>query len=175
MQHAYGAQWSPATQERLLADVQSAGKTLHEWLYGSFFAQHCKLFHNRPFLWHIWDGIPNGFGAIVNYHALDRAKLDRLIYTYLGDWITAQRNDVQANRAGADVRLSAAQKLKAKLEAIRDGEPPFDIYARWKPLHRQPLGWEPDLNDGVRLNIRPFVSAGAAAAHAGWASGRYRV
>jgi hypothetical protein len=22
------------------------------------------------------------------------------------------------------------------------------------------VGWEPDLNDGVRLNIRPFVTAG---------------
>jgi hypothetical protein len=129
-------------------------------LHGSFFAQHCKLFHNRPFLWHIWDVLPNGFSAIVNYHTLDRAKLDRLIYTYLGDWITAQRSDVHANRAGADVRLSAAQKLKTKLEAIRDGEKPFDIYVRWKPLHQQPLGWEPDLNDGVRLNIRPFVEAG---------------
>ena len=31
---------------------------------------------------------------------------------------------------------------------------------RWKPLNEQPIGWEPDLNDGVRLNIRPFVTAG---------------
>ena len=28
-----------------------------------------------------------------------------------------------------------------------------------KPLEQQPIGWEPDLNDGVRLNIRPFVTA----------------
>jgi len=31
---------------------------------------------------------------------------------------------------------------------------------RWKPLEQQPIGWDPDLNDGVRLNIRPFVEAG---------------
>ena len=36
----------------------------------------------------------------------------------------------------------------------------YDIYVRWKELHEQPIGWEPDLNDGVRLNIRPFVEAG---------------
>ena len=30
---------------------------------------------------------------------------------------------------------------------------------RWKPLAQQPIGWEPDINDGVRLNIRPFISA----------------
>jgi len=54
----------------------------------------------------------------------------------------------------------ALGSYQSKLEAIRDGEPPYDIYARWKPLHRQPIGWRPDLNDGVRLNIRPFVTAG---------------
>ena len=31
---------------------------------------------------------------------------------------------------------------------------------RWKPLAEQPLGWQPDPNDGVRFNIRPFVTAG---------------
>jgi hypothetical protein len=31
---------------------------------------------------------------------------------------------------------------------------------RWKAIEAQALGWEPDLNDGVRLNIRPFVAAG---------------
>jgi len=43
---------------------------------------------------------------------------------------------------------------------ILDGEQPHDIYVRWKEKHEQPIGWEPDLNDGVRLNIRPFVTAG---------------
>ena len=28
-------------------------------------------------------------------------------------------------------------------------------------LAEQPIGWNPDLNDGVRLNIRPFMSAPA--------------
>ena len=54
----------------------------------------------------------------------------------------------------------AALDLQRKLEAILAGEKPFDIYVRWKELHEQPVGWEPDLNDGVRVNIRPFVQAG---------------
>jgi hypothetical protein len=40
-----------------------------------------------------------------------------------------------------------------------EGEPPYDLFVRWKPLHEQPIGWDPDINDGVRLNIRPFMSA----------------
>ena len=29
---------------------------------------------------------------------------------------------------------------------------------RWKPLSKQAIGWQPDINDGVRLNIRPFLA-----------------
>jgi hypothetical protein len=79
---------------------------------------------------------------------------------YLGGWIRAQRAASEASVAGADDRLVKAVELQRKLEAIRDGEPPYDIYVRWKPPHEQPIGWNPDLNDGVRLNIRPFVTAG---------------
>jgi len=40
-----------------------------------------------------------------------------------------------------------------------EGEDPYDIFVRWKPLEEQSIGWGPDLNDGVRLNIRPFIIA----------------
>ena len=36
----------------------------------------------------------------------------------------------------------------------------YAIYVRWKSLAEQPTRWNPDLDDGVRLNIRPFVLAG---------------
>ena len=61
---------------------------------------------------------------------------------------------------GAQERLVAPRPLQHKLELILEGEPPYDIFVRWKPIEEQPLGWEPDLNDGVHLNIRPFVQAG---------------
>jgi len=172
---AYGEDWSPAQQERLLAAVGFGGKGLETWLRDGFFAGHCRLFHNRPFIWQVWDGRKDGFSALLNYHRLDAACLDRLIHSYLDRWIDAQGEQrQQAERQGADVspelvgagaRLVAAQRLKAKLRAIREGEATpdrkdgYDIYVRWKPLHRQPLGWAPDLNDGVRLNVRPFVRA----------------
>lgn len=34
----------------VLAQVDSAGASLEEWLRNSFFEQHCKRFHHRPFL-----------------------------------------------------------------------------------------------------------------------------
>jgi hypothetical protein len=129
------------------------------WLRDKFFDEHCKRFHQRPFLWHIWDGRKDGFSALVNYHKLTYKALENLTYSYLSDWITAQAADAKSERPGADLRLAAAQALQAKLKLILAGEDPYDIFVRWKPLHEQAIGWHPDLNDGVRMNIRPFVMA----------------
>lgn len=155
---AYGDAWSNDILAALLADAGHAGKTLETWLREKFFAQHCKLFQNRPFIWHIWDGLRDGFAALVNYHKLDHKNLETLIYTYLGDWILRQKQDLDSGIDGAQERLDAAEVLKKRLELILAGEAPYDIFVRWKPLDQQPLGWEPDLDDGVRLNIRPFLS-----------------
>jgi hypothetical protein len=158
---AYGEAWSPGKAKELLQRAGSKKKSLADWLADEFFKQHCALFGNRPFVWHIWDGQRDGFSALVNYHRLDRRILEKLTYTYLGqDWVERQRAAVRDEVAGADARLSAALALQRTLEAILVGERRLDIYVRWKPLHEQPIGWEPDLNDGVRLNVRPFVEAG---------------
>jgi len=155
---AYGDAWANDTLGTLLKNADHGGKTLESWLREKFFTQHCKLFHHRPFIWHIWDGLRDGFAALVNYHKLDYKLLETLIYTYLGDWINRQKQDVAAGVDGAQERLAAAEALKKRLELILEGEAPYDIFVRWKPLERQPMGWQPDLNDGVRLNIRPFLS-----------------
>lgn len=157
---AFGGTWSPARTHELLTASGSTKKDLGEWLRDDFFKAHCQLFKNRPFVWQVWDGRKDGFSALVNYHKLDRPALEKLTYSYLGDWIERQVAGVRDDVAGAEARLAAARALQHKLEQILAGEPPYDIYVRWKPLSEQPLGWEPDLNDGVRVNVRPFVEAG---------------
>jgi hypothetical protein len=84
--------------------------------------------------------------------------VESLTYSYLGDWITRQRDGIKHGEGGADDRLAAALELEKRLKAILDGEPPFDLFVRWKPIEQQPIGWEPDINNGVRLNIRPFLA-----------------
>lgn len=157
---AYGEAWSTDVLAELLKSADHAGKTLETWLRDKFFTQHCKLFQHRPFIWHIWDGLADGFAALVNYHKLGRKNLETLIYTYLGDWISRQKQDLASGIDGAEERLAAAESLKKKLEQILEGEAPYDIFVRWKPTEQQPIGWDPDLNDGVRLNIRPFMTVG---------------
>jgi len=138
----------------------SKSKTIEDWLRDEFFEQHAKLFHDRPFIWHIWDGRSDGFHALVNYHKLDYAMLQKLTYSYLGDWIRQQDEDARADKPGSAERLGATRALQTKLAAILEGEAPLDIFVRWKPLKDQAQGWHPDLNDGIRQNIRPFLFSG---------------
>lgn len=158
---AYGDRWSPSVITQELQRAGSKKKSIADWLRDDFFKQHCALFGNRPFVWHIWDGQRDGFSALVNYHRLDRKTLEKLTYTYLGtDWVERQKAEIKDEIAGAEARLAAATVLQRRLELILEGEAPYDIYVRWKEPHDQLIGWEPDVNDGVRLNIRPFVEAG---------------
>jgi hypothetical protein len=53
--------------------------------------------------------------ALVNYHKLDRSALEKLTYTYLGAWITRQRDERDAGVAAADGRLVAALELQKRI------------------------------------------------------------
>ncbi|MBK8405876.1 MAG: hypothetical protein IPL25_17960 [Saprospiraceae bacterium] len=160
LQQVFVREWINQTITLLLQIEGAKSTNLEAWLLDVYFVQHCKVFQNRPFIWHIWDGHKDGFSALVNHHKLDKDNLSKLTYTYLNDWIHECVAKKNAGESSAEGLLSAAQKLKENLEAILHGEAPYDIFVRWKPLEQQPIGWEPDLNDGVRLNIRPFVEAG---------------
>jgi len=137
-----------------------------DYLRNEFFQEHNELFHQRPFIWHVWDGRKrDGFHALLNYHKLvegeGRGKklLESLTYSYLGDWINRQQDGVKRGLEGAEDRLAAATELQKRLIGIVEGEPPFDLFVRWKPLDQQAIGWEPDINDGIRVNIRPFMAS----------------
>lgn len=160
---AYGDEWNDGILTKLL--VESGSASLDDWLRNQFFEEQCKLFHHRPFIWHIWDGRKrDGFHALVNYHRVaegdgrGRRLLESLTYSYLGDWIARRQDGVKRGEGGAEDRLAAALDLQKRLVAILEGEPPFDIFVRWKAVEEQPIGWEPDINDGVRVNIRPFMA-----------------
>ncbi len=165
---ALGGEWSAAKEQELLHNAAGSRRpptSLDEWLRDRFFEEHCALFQHRPFIWHIWDGRKDGFHALVNYHRLvgadgeGRRTLQALAYAYLGDWIDRQKAEQREGEEGADARVAAALDLQEQLQRILEGEPPYDLFVRWKPLHQQAIGWEPDVNDGVRINIRPFLSA----------------
>ena len=165
---AFGSDWSGDKERELLSvagESKKSATSFEVWLRDNFFEEHCKLFHHRPFVWHIWDGNKDGFHCLVNAHKLTgpesvgRRTLEAITYSYVGDWINRQKAGQRDGTEGADARLASALDLQGQLEKILEGDPPYDLFVRWKPLHDQAIGWEPDINDGVRLNIRPFMKA----------------
>ena len=157
---AFGADWSDTLESRLVAEADETfdkgtarDGSLEAWVRGRAFRQHCALFGQRPFLWHISDGLEDGFSVFAHYQRLDQANLRKLTYTLLGDWLARAKAENNA------LRYERGRELQQKLEKILEGEEPYDIFVRWKSLAEQPLGWDPDLDDGVRQNIRPFITA----------------
>ena len=157
---AFGAEWSDAVERRLVAEADemldkkpARDASLEAWVRDRAFRQHCALFGWRPFLWQISDELKGGFSAFVHYHRFDQANLRKLTYTLLGDWLARAKAEKNV------LRYEKGRELQQKLEKILEGEMPHDIFVRWKSLAEQPLGWDPDLNDGVRQNIRPFILA----------------
>lgn len=158
---SYGKALSPVQEaalvraaDELLDKKPARDASLEGWLRDRAFRQHCVLFQQRPFLWQVWDGGKDGFSAFLHYHRLDRAGLEKLTYTLLDSWIERKKT------GGRTAEEGWARQLRQRLVAILDGQKPYDIFVRWKPPESQPIGWEPDLDDGVRLNIRPFIKAG---------------
>jgi hypothetical protein len=158
---SFCAQWSDALERRLIVgadeffDKKAARDgSLEAWLRDRAFSQHCALFHERPFVWQVWDGLKDGFSVFVHYHRFNQATLRKLTYTMLGDWLA------RAQAEGNELHYEKGRELQQTLEKVLEGEKPYDIFVRWKSLADQPLGWDPDLNDGVRINIRPFITAG---------------
>jgi hypothetical protein len=157
---SFGSDWGNALERRLVAEADSVldkktarDGSLEAWLRDRAFRQHCALFGQRPFLWHISDGVKDGFSVFIHYHRFDQANLRKLTYTMLGDWLA--RSKAENN----SLRYEKGRELQQMLEKVLEGEKPYDTFVRWKSLAQQPIGWVPDLNDGVRQNIRPFIEA----------------
>jgi hypothetical protein len=158
---AFGEDWSDALECRLVAEADdmldkkaARDGSLEAWVRDRAFRQHCALFGQRPFLWHISDGLKDGFSVFAHYQRFDQSNLRKLTYTLLGDWLA------RAKAENNTLRYEKGRELQQTLEKVLEGEKPYDIFVRWKALVQQPLGWDPDLDDGVRQNIRPFIKAG---------------
>ena len=163
---AFGGAWSPAKVKELLEQAGSKKKNLADWLRDEFFKQHCALFGNRPFVWHIWDGQRDGFSALVNYHRLDRKMLEKLTYTYLGqDWVERQRAEVRDEVAGAEAGWRRRWSCSASWRRSSRARRRYDIYVRWKETARAAdrLGARPERR---RAAQHPPVRRGGRAAGA---------
>ncbi|MCG6868371.1 MAG: BREX-1 system adenine-specific DNA-methyltransferase PglX [Gammaproteobacteria bacterium] len=148
-----------------------------EWLEHVYFDYHASLYKKRPILWHIASSQGRGacaFAALVHYHKLDHDRLAKLRGSYLSDAIAHLRREAglaaqegrAEDRQDWQAKLEEAQALDRRLQWVQEGvngDPaPGDCRIRtpWKSEDELPVGWRPDLDDGVAVNILPLQTAG---------------
>ena len=152
--------------------------SIGEWLENVYFDYHAALYKKRPIVWHIASSQGTkrfAFGALCHYHRFDANRMAKLRAGYLRDAIeTLRREAALADREGRtdervelQARLEEAQVLDGKLQAVQEGhhEGPeggdrdYRILTPWKSAGERPAGWNPDIDDGVKVNIAPLQRA----------------
>ncbi len=157
--------------DAFLADFRRYTKRdLAEWIRRDFFKAHTRRFKNRPIAWHLRS--PEGaFEALVLYHRLSKDTLQKLRVTYAGDRLARLKADQQHAKDRGDtatvttlqVAIEDVEDFRRTLEAIERGDDlRHRIRCRWKDETEagRPGPYAPDIDDGVKVNIRPFQEAG---------------
>ena len=150
-----------------------------EWLENVYFDYHVALYKKRPVIWHVASrqgGAPFAFGVLCHYHRFDANRIAKLRSGYLRDATeTFRREAALAGREGRagdrieqQARLEEAESLDRQLQAVQEGrrdgpeggERDYRILTPWKSADERPTGWDPDVDDGVKVNIAPLQRAG---------------
>lgn len=151
-------------------------ETLTEWLQDAFFETHSSLYQQRPLIWHLASNqvrrVP-AIGVLVHAHKFNADALAKLRGTHLRDRLATLRRE--AGQASQDSReddrleaLAAIEELEAydaKLKHLQDGhhtgpeggDRDYRILTPWKSEAERPNGWNPDLDDGIKVNIAPLA------------------
>lgn len=154
-------------------------ESLGEWLHDAFFRVHNALYQQRPVLWHLASHPTRtepGFACLVHAHHFDADALAKLRSVYVKDRITVLRREAaQAGQDGkADLRLDLlalaeeVEAFDAKLARLQEGahagpeggDRDYRILTPWKTPAERPKGWNPDIDDGIRVNLAPLARTG---------------
>jgi hypothetical protein len=150
-------------------------ESIREWLDNAYFAYHASLYKNRPIFWHISSKQgkgPAAFSALVHYHRFDKDRMAKLRGVYLREALGTFRREAalagQTSRAGDRLewqgKIEEAEDLDRRLQRVQEGfnqgSEDLRILTPWKAEGQRPKGWDPDINDGVKVNIEPLQRAG---------------
>ena len=148
-------------------------KDLGVWFEQDFFKRHVQQFKQRPIAWHLTS--PEGtFQAFVLYHKLSQSTLQKLRAQYAGEFVSRLRIEQERARSQGDnntvselqLKIEDVEEFRSRIEAIERGdELKYRIRCPWKGEEKtgRPGPYAPDIDDGVKVNIRPFQEAGLLA------------
>lgn len=152
---------------------QWVGRSIEDWLLKDFFRRHVQQFKQRPIVWHLISP-ERTIKVFVLYHKLNRATLQKLRAQYAGGLIArlqaeqarAKARGDTANVSRLQIQIEDVEEFRSLIEAIERGEElQYRIRCRWKGEedNGRPGPYAPDIDDGVKVNIRPFQEAGLLA------------
>jgi hypothetical protein len=157
-----------ASELRKRAPGYKRADSIGDWLTNIYFEHHVRLYKSRPIYWHLASSqkVDPAFGAIVHYHRFGKDALRKLRGGYVRGYIERLEHDLgyARNEKRADDAVELQQKIDEvrafdkQLQRFDEGE--FPIRVPWKDAAAQPKGWNPDIDDGVRVNILPLQTAG---------------
>jgi hypothetical protein len=145
-------------------------ESIGDFLANAYFEHHVRLYKSRPIFWHLASAAEGGgtpaFAVLVHYHRFRKDSLRKLRGTYVRSFIERRGRDLalarQANRTDEALEIQRdieeAQAFDKKLEGLEEGRSPIRV--PWKKAAEQPKGWDPDIDDGVRVNVLPLQTAG---------------
>ncbi|MBI2199772.1 MAG: hypothetical protein HYU42_14410 [Candidatus Rokubacteria bacterium] len=145
-------------------------ESIGDFLANAYFEHHVRLYKSRPIFWHLASAPEGGgtpaFAVLAHYHRFRKDALRKLRGTHVRSFIERRGRDLalarQANRTDEALEIQRdieeAQAFDKKLQALEEGR--FPIRVPWKKAAEQPKGWDPDIDDGVKVNILPLQTAG---------------
>jgi hypothetical protein len=157
-----------ASELRKRAPGYKRADSIRDWLTNVYFEHHVRLYKSRPIYWHLASSqqADPAFGVVVHYHRFGKGALRKLRGSYVRGCLDRLERELghARNEKRADDAVELQQKMDEvrafdrKLQGVEEGE--FPIRVPWKDATKQPKGWVPDIDDGVKVNILPLQAAG---------------
>ena len=151
--------------------------TLERWLRKGFFGFQVSALKKRPIAWLLSSELGT-FQVIVYYQKFTADRLRLLRARYVEQAKEALRHRLAEARELGENRkaLAAIEALESEIADVDEFDQRLGllldgatrearIWCPWKSAEEQPVGWEPDINDGVRVNIAPVQRLGLLASN----------
>ena len=141
------------------------GKPLEKWLATDFFKKHISQYKKRPIVWHVQSPDKN-FACYVYYHKLDNDTLPKVRTNYLWRALEAAKGQLSASeeqlllfeQAGDKASRKQHKEIEKLEKVVVDLQ---ELDARLESITS--AGYNPDIDDGVKVNITPLQEAGVLA------------
>jgi SAM-dependent methyltransferase len=149
--------------ENILAEVKDIlGKDLDRWLSTDFFKKHVSQYKKRPIIWHL-QSRRKSFECLLYYHKIDSDMLQKLKNIYLSKALEVTRYRLQELRvrskdAGGKDKGAINKEIERLEEAIGELE---EFESNLELILKK--GYDPNIDDGVKVNITPLQEAGILA------------